>query len=241
MALLNTANKLYVGSSLVSKVYAGATQVWPPATGIAFGTLLGGFGFLNTVAALTQVATGAATVKVDDLVLMLTGQQSNITVNGITDNLGNTYAFVNAGLDAGSIVGRLAYSIVTVPGNITALTVTCSAAGSYIVLNGTAFAGPFTAIDKAALPISSDITSPYTCPATGVLVAAKELVVAYALAAGATGVWSATAPMIMAQANGGTVRASLATQVVSTTASVIPEFTSTTVGNPVVLGTASFR
>jgi hypothetical protein len=35
MTVINTANKLYVGTSLASKAYAGANQVWPPAaTGI---------------------------------------------------------------------------------------------------------------------------------------------------------------------------------------------------------------
>jgi len=29
--LLNTADKLYVGSALVAKVYLGTTQVWPPS------------------------------------------------------------------------------------------------------------------------------------------------------------------------------------------------------------------
>ena len=32
MPLLNTADKLYVGSALVAKVYLGTVQVWP-ATG----------------------------------------------------------------------------------------------------------------------------------------------------------------------------------------------------------------
>ena len=30
--LLNTADKLYVGSALVAKVYLGTTQVWPSAS-----------------------------------------------------------------------------------------------------------------------------------------------------------------------------------------------------------------
>jgi hypothetical protein len=31
MALLNQADKIYVGSTLVAKVYLGTTQVWPPS------------------------------------------------------------------------------------------------------------------------------------------------------------------------------------------------------------------
>jgi hypothetical protein len=31
MTVINTADKIYVGSSLASKVYSGANQVWPPA------------------------------------------------------------------------------------------------------------------------------------------------------------------------------------------------------------------
>ena len=30
MALLNQANKIYVGTAMVAKVYLGTTQVWPP-------------------------------------------------------------------------------------------------------------------------------------------------------------------------------------------------------------------
>jgi len=29
--LLNTADKVYVGSALAAKVYLGTTQVWPPS------------------------------------------------------------------------------------------------------------------------------------------------------------------------------------------------------------------
>jgi hypothetical protein len=30
MALLNQANAIYIGSTLVDRVYLGTTQVWPP-------------------------------------------------------------------------------------------------------------------------------------------------------------------------------------------------------------------
>jgi hypothetical protein len=31
MALLNEADKIYVGSALVAKIYLGTTLVWPPS------------------------------------------------------------------------------------------------------------------------------------------------------------------------------------------------------------------
>lgn len=41
MALLNEANKIYVGSALAAKVYLGATLVWPP-TGTRQAMVIGG-------------------------------------------------------------------------------------------------------------------------------------------------------------------------------------------------------
>lgn len=56
MPLLNTATKVYAGSSLAAKVYRGTVQVWPPAT--AYGPGQSAYG-AETPAGTVQWGVGA--------------------------------------------------------------------------------------------------------------------------------------------------------------------------------------
>jgi len=38
MPLLNTADKIYIGSALAAKVYLGTVQVWPPSVSVTYST-----------------------------------------------------------------------------------------------------------------------------------------------------------------------------------------------------------
>jgi hypothetical protein len=55
MALINTADKIYLGSTLASRVYAGATQVWPTASGAFLPTSLAGLRVWLDASQLPQV------------------------------------------------------------------------------------------------------------------------------------------------------------------------------------------
>ena len=39
MALLNTADKIYIGSALVAKVYIGTVQIWPIYSAMQFSAI----------------------------------------------------------------------------------------------------------------------------------------------------------------------------------------------------------
>src|SRR5215471_10153473 len=92
--------------------------------------------------------SGSVAVNVNDLVVVVFGQQTNLTATGVTDNLGNTYTAQNAGTDAGTSTGRAFYSIVTVSGTLTVCHVAASAStNDYAGIAGV-FEGPVLAIDK---------------------------------------------------------------------------------------------
>ena len=208
---------------------------------MAFGGLLGTLtGNGNSVGA-TNALSGSVVVKVGDLVFVCFGQQTNLTATGTTDNLGNTYSAQNAGTDAGAATGRAFYTVVTAAGTLTTCTVAASSstndyAGFVAVIDG-----PFTTIDANPANATADTTSPFTCPATGTLAQADEVVMCW-IASDGSASWSATSPNLKAgQANNSTnIKVTIGYQAVTATTTVSPEFTGT---NPTVdaLGTCSFK
>lgn len=185
-------------------------------------------------------ATGSVEVVVGDLVFVSLTQQTNLTASGVTDNLGNTYNPVNAGTDAGTVTIRSFYSRVTVEGTLTTVSVAATPSTNDASVVASVIEGPFLTDPLDANPANTtDATSPYTCPATGVLSQASEVVMA-AIGLASSQTIVATAPSVIA----GTVARNNASTghsrlVVSATTSVTPEFTGTSVVSAQV--TASFK
>jgi len=189
-----------------------------------------------------MVATGSVVVSVGDLVFGTMSQQTQLTATTtITDNLGNTYAFVNAGTDAGFVSGRSFYSRVTVAGTLTTVNVPAVASGSSASIVVDVIAGPFKTSPLDANPANTtDAVSPFTCPATGTLAQASEVVMA-AISIATNTTPAATSPStitgVVARDNVSTAQSR---RVVSATTSVTPEFTAGS-STDAVQTTASFK
>jgi len=190
-----------------------------------------------------------ANVAVGDLVYAVWGQQTGLTVGvgpaNPTDNLGNTYAWCNAGNDPGTPTARAAWSIVTTGGTLTQVRAAATASSNNYANFAQVIEGPFrpNANQPAANPANTtnDITSPFTCPATGTLPQASCKVMAfYVCASSAT--FAATSPNLLAgQATSSTLVATvIGHQTVSSTSSVSPEFTGTNPAGQSILGTTAF-
>lgn len=207
------------------------------AQGDLRGTLTG------SVSSVTNptVASGSVAVSVGDLVFGTMAQQTNLTAAGtVTDNLGNTYAYVNAGTDAGTVTIRSFYARVTNAGTLTTVNVPATASANDASVVAAVIAGPFLASPLDANPANAtDGTTPFTCPATGTLAQASEVVMA-AIALADNETVAATSPSVIA---GTVARASASVgqsrRVVAATTSVVPEFTSVTATAAQV--TASFK
>lgn len=188
------------------------------------------------------VYSGSVVVAVGDLVFGGLGQQTALTAAGtVTDNLGNTYQYTNAGTDAGNATGRAFWSRVTVAGTLTTINVPATASANDASGVASVVEGPFTTSPLDANPANTtDGTSPHACPATGVLAQADEVVMAFcALAANIA--MNATSPGVITQT---VARANISTavqrRVVSATTSVTPEFGNGATANAVQI-TASFK
>jgi hypothetical protein len=189
-------------------------------------------------------ATGSVVVSVGDLVYAVFAEQTLFTGTTVTDNLGNTYAAVAAAGDAGNITGRAYYSRVTTAGTLTTISLVATASANNASAVAAVIEGPFATSPLDTAPANSapaDVTSPFTCPSSGTLSTANEMVMCFATR-NASAAYSATSPNLkageqFAQALAGTT---VGYQKVSATTAVAPEFTGT---NPAqqVLGTASFK
>lgn len=190
------------------------------------------------------VTSGSGAVNVGDLVYVVVGEDTSTTATAVTDNLGNSYAATQAGTDAGTSTGRAFWSRVTVAGTITNIAVTATASTDNVAIVAAIFSGPFLASPLDANPtnITTDITSPFTCPATGTLAQAQELVVTWGVATGST-VWAATSPntLIDQQATQTVIHTVLASQVVRSTGTISPAFTAASNPTDAVLATTSFK
>jgi len=207
---------------------------------MAFGSLKGTLtASVNSVTNPTN-ATGSVFVQPGDLIWVTFGQQTTLTATGVTDNLGNTYSAVNAGTDIGTVTQRCFYSRVTVPGTLTTVSVAAAASTNDASCSVDVIQGPFLVNPLDANPANtSDATTPFTCPATGTLAQADEVVMA-GISNAATQTFAATSPSLI----GATVsRANISTgnsrRVVSATTTVTPEFTGTSA--VAVQTTASFK
>jgi hypothetical protein len=201
----------------------------------------GGTGANPNVVTVTSIA-----VVAKDLIFVAAGQNTNQQMNAVTDNLGNTYVSAGTPGDAGTGTVAGFYSIVTVPGNLTSVSVAgqTSTADDFGIVVGV-FAGPLGAVDKT-VACATDSASSYACPATGTLAQANELVVAYGAVAATTtnGALSATSPMVLVnQASPAVaIRTGLASKMVAVTTTSTPAFTNSATGTPSgTWGTATFK
>ncbi len=212
---------------------------------MAFGDLLGTAMSATAASIGNSIATstGSATVAVGDVVFCAVGQQTGLNAVGCSDNLGNVYTSTNVGLDSGTATGRAFYSVVTKPGGITAVTADTTGGGTNDgAIAACAFQGPFYSVIDSNPGLVEDVASGFDCPATGTLLDAIELVIAWATMGAGVTTWAATSPMTMrvnvATANIGVAIASKVTAVVTTTT---PQFTNAVNPTDDVLGTNSFR
>ena len=210
---------------------------------MAWGDLKGALG--GSSASITNPidATGSVSVAYGDLIIAVIAETITLSSTGVTDNLGNSYTAQNAGTDAGTATGRCFYSIATVAGTLTAVHFAAVASSNDVAVAASVFTGPFGPIDRnIANGSSSDLSSPFSCPATGTLTQANEFVVCWGTANYGT-VWTATSPLLLAkdQAFSTTTKCAIGYKVVSATTTTTPSFAS--VSNPTqdVLGTLTFR
>src|SRR5262245_46252546 len=191
-----------------------------------------------------SVISGSVAVAVGDLVFGVAGQQTNLTATTtISDNLGNSYSFQNAGTDAGTPTGRPFWGRITVAGTLTTINVPATASTNDYANRAVVIEGPFQVnpLDANPANITSDVTSPFTCPATGTLGLTPEVIIAWGAKDG-NAAWSATSPNTLDgnTANSTNISVVIGYQAVTATTTVSPAFTGT---NPTaaVLGTASFK
>ena len=213
---------------------------------MAFGDIKGTkTGTLTSITASFPCSTGTSfAVVVGDLIVAACAEQTAMTVTACADNLGNTYAAIGAGADAGTVTGRAFYSRITNAGTISSVTFTATASNNNCVGLAVGFEGPFAVspLDKAPTAIINDNTTPYTCPATGALAQADEKIVNLIVHNGAP-TFTATAPNLKAVelATATVLKAALGHQTVTSTASVTPAWTSSATPTVSGYGTASFK
>lgn len=216
------------------------------AIGDLKGTLTGAANSIGT-AMPTTTLTGSGVVAVDDLIYCVVGEQTTNTTTAVTDlTLGNTFTPLTAAVDAGTSTARPFYCRVTVAGTLVAGSLQATANGG--TNNGAIAAiiiqGPIdesSPLDANPANITSDITSPFTCPSTGTLGQAKEIVCCFSCSTGSA-VWTATSPNLLGAqiATQSVLSVRCGYQLVNSTSAVAPVFAGT---NPTdgSLGTASFR
>jgi hypothetical protein len=187
--------------------------------------------------------SGSVSVAVGDLVFGVFSQQTDLTAGGtVTDDLGNTYAYLNAGSDGGTATGRAFWSRVTVAGTLTQISVPATASANDASAVASVIEGPFATSPLDANPANTtNATGPtQDCPSTGVLAQADEVVMSSDSIAGNLTL-TATAPGSITQT---VARANISTavqrRVVAATTSVTPQFDSA-IANNAVQTTGSFK
>lgn len=212
--------------------------------GVVIGTFSGNAASIGTSIAAT-LQSGSGVVELGDLVWVVVGEQTAPTMTTVADNLGNTYNPTQVALDSGTVAGRTYWSVVTVPGTITAITATTNGGTNNGVIVANTFGGRFKNAIGANPTMIEDVASPFTCPSSGILTfsdgTTRAMVVAAGVASG-NAVWTATSPNTKGSevASASVLKAVIGYQTVTVTTAVSPAFTGT---NPTddVLGTASFN
>lgn len=212
---------------------------------MAFGGLKGTLRANATSIPNPATATGSVVVAVGDLVYAVFGEQTSPTTTTCSDNLGNTYAALSAATDAGTSTAHAYYSRVTVAGTLTTVSAVATASSSNYAAVAAVIEGPFAIgpLDANPANITSDNTSPFTCPTTGTLNRANEVVMCFQVATGSTAT-SASSPNTLAGTQESTatvLHVCVGYQLVSSTSAVAPAFTAGSNPTDSVLGTTSFK
>lgn len=190
-------------------------------------------------------ATGSVAVSVGDLVRVVAVEQGNTQHWGTcTDNLGNTYTPLSAGTTATTVAVRAYYSRVTAAGTLTQIDVAATASSNNAIVCADVFEGPFLSspLDANPADTTNDTSDPLTCPATGSLAQASEMVLCFYASNGNPTVNADSPNLKSIETNSSTtLNLSLGYQKVSATTSVQPTFDLS--GSPTnsVLGTHSFK
>jgi hypothetical protein len=204
------------------------------------GTLVGG----NNSIPNPLPATGSVAIAVGDLIVAVVAQQTALTVTACGDNLhgASTYSAQNAGTLA-TISGRMFYKLVTVAGTLTTVNAVTTSSTNDCSIAVAVFEGPFktSPLDATPANLSADTTTPYSCPASGVLGQADELVVGW-MAAASTAAHTAGGGFTkqVEQLQSANAAAKISSLVVAATTTQTPTWTGTAPSAD-VLGTASFR
>jgi hypothetical protein len=190
----------------------------------------------------TNLTGSVANVAVGDLVFGVLGQQTALTAGGtVTDNLGNTYAYVNAGTDAGTCSIRCFWSRVTTGGTLTQISVPATASTNDVSGAACVIEGPFQVSPLDANPANTtDGTTPHACPPTGAMTQEPQVVMAACVVASnvtLTADGSATKTGGVARAN---VSCAISKQTVNSTSTVTPSFSNGAAANAGQT-TASFK
>lgn len=213
---------------------------------MAFGNVLGTLSGSNVSVPATFSATGSVAVVQGDLIISVIAEQTSLTVSAVTDNLGNVYTAQNAGTDAGTSTGRMFYSRVSKPGTLTSVDATCTASGDDAAHAVVCFAGPFSTppIDRNIANGASDISSPFTGPATGTLAQAVELILSWAVLANTVNPpdWVGSGSLVkrLGVSPSTVIGAVIGSYVVAATTTQTPAWTGTNPSTDDVLGVATF-
>jgi hypothetical protein len=213
---------------------------------MAFGVLItNGTGTLTgaSIGASNAISINGGTgvaVNDGDFIFVAVGEQTALTASACTDNLGNTYTSPTGTL-ATTISGKVFYSVSRKRGTLTTVTVTATSSANDFAMCAAIFGGGYDIPPANSSPanISNDITTPYTCPTTGTLTQAINLVIGWAAHNAGAVNWTGSAVTVQIQANRLNAAAVIASVVTAVTTAVVPAFTGTAPTND-VLGTFSF-
>jgi hypothetical protein len=223
---------------------------------MAFGTPRSGSPLTNqsTSPGTGISASGSIAVSVGDLIVVF--QACRSTPAGSTPSAtftggGAASAFsASYNYDAGNAAFEAFYARVTTAGTLTQIAMTHSSTTNDVALVVAVFEGPFASSPLDANPGgATDTTSPFTCPGSGTLSQADELVLGFFAATNGLGTGSvaAVSPATMCgEASSGTgtntVSGHMNYNVVSSTSTAFNEFTNASdPSSSGALGTATFK
>ena len=174
-------------------------------------------------------ATGSVSVAIGDLIVAVIAQQTANTSTAVTDNLTNTYTAQNAGTLA-TISGRMYYSRATFAGTLTTVNFATTASANDASCSVAVYEGPFVTspLDVTPANLSADLSTPYSCPASGTLAQAQELIIGW-FAAASTATYTAGGGFTknVQQSQSANASTSIASLAVSATTTQTPSWTGT--------------
>ncbi len=199
-------------------------------------------------AGTTITATLSATVAAGDVVVVaVADQMTSTTTVTINDSVGGNTWTALSGPTTNTIRANKWYSVLTNGGASMVITATFTSQTASRAIAAAAWsAGLFSAspLDRNVTN-ANDSTTPFSCPTSGTLAQANEIVLAFTYSAGNTG-FTATSPNLLAvsvASSGGGAAGNAAVaigyQVVAATTAVIPVFAGTS--RTSVQGTASLK